>query len=283
MKTKLIKISLIGKTNAGKSTLLNSIVGEKISITNKKINTTQDSIIGIKNIKDTQIIFYDTPGLSNYKAKDILRKKFKSVIWNSIESVDFVLYIFDVLKYNFDNLYFDFQKIRESKKPIILVFNKVDLIDSKIILPYIKQLSELNFIDSFFNISAKYNKGVVQLLEYIATKAKNNKWLFNNNEISDKDDIFISNECTRNAILKYLHQEIPYNVNVVNLIFKVLKNKHIKIKQLILLNNIRHKAIILGKNGNTIKRIREKSQIEIQHILQSKVHLYLYVDIKNEK
>jgi len=199
VKTKLIKISLIGKTNAGKSTLLNSIVGEKISITNKKINTTQDSIIGIKNIKDTQIIFYDTPGLSNYKAKDILRKKFKSVIWNSIESVDFVLYIFDVLKYNFDNLYFDFQKIRESKKPIILVFNKVDLIDSKIILPYIKQLSELNFIDSFFNISAKYNKGVVQLLEYIATKAKNNKWLFNNNEISDKDDIFISNECTRNA------------------------------------------------------------------------------------
>jgi len=157
-------------------------------------------------------------------------------------------------------------------------FNKIDLIDNKILLPYIKSLNELKYIDSFFNISAKYNRGLNHLSKYLKSKSFNKKWIFNKDVVSNKNDIFISNECTRNAILKYLHQEIPYNLIVRNISIKILKNKHIKIKQSIDLKNLRYKSIILGKNGNNIKKIRESSQKEIAHIMKAKVHLYLQIN-----
>ena len=114
-------------------------------------------------------------------------------------------------------------------------------------------------------------------INYFISKSKNNKWKFKANEISNKSDIFISNECTRNALLKYLHKEIPYNISVKNHSFKTIKNNHIKIKQLIEINNPRYKSIILGKEGKTIKRIREYSQKEIENIFNSKIHLYLEI------
>ena len=283
MNKKLLTVALLGKTNAGKSTLINSLIGEKISIINKKINTTQESIIGIKNIDNTQIVFYDTPGSNFLKTTNLNQKHLKINIWQAINSVDIMIYLVDVIKYNFKTIKNDINKLLEVNQNIILVFNKTDLIENIKILPLINELKSFNIITAFFNISAKLDIGTKELLEFLLTKSYIGKWKYTNNEITDKDDIYITNECTRNAILDLLHKEIPYNVVIKNDLFKNLKNKHIKIKQLIQLNNIRHKAIILGKNGNTIKRIREKSQIEIQHILQSKVHLYLYVDIKNEK
>ena len=282
MQKKLIKIALVGKTNAGKSTLVNSMIGQNISIINKKINTTQDLIMGIINIDDTQIIFYDTPGSNFLKTKIISQKKLKSTIWEAIDNVDYILYIIDVLKYNFKTISLDLKKIYEVKKPIIIVFNKIDLISNDIILPYIKALNDLNIIESFFNVSAKYKKGLEKLSIFLQSRAHKNKWIFNNNVVSNKDDIFMANECTRNALLKYLHQEIPYNLNVRNILFKVLKNNDIKIKQSIEEKNLRYKPIIIGKNGETIKKIRESSQNEISNILQSKIHLYLQVNKLND-
>lgn len=282
MQKKLIKIALVGKTNAGKSTLVNSMIGQNISIINKKINTTQDLIMGIINIDETQIIFYDTPGSNFLKTKIISQKKLKSTIWEAIDNVDYILYIIDVLKYNFKTISSDLKKIYEAKKPIIIVFNKIDLISNDIILPYIKALNDLNIIESFFNVSAKYKKGLEKLSIFLQSRAHKNKWLFNNNVVSNKDDIFMANECTRNALLKYLHQEIPYNLNVRNILFKVLKNNDIKIKQSIEVKNLRYKPIVIGKNGKTIKKIRESSQNEISNILQSKIHLYLQVNKLND-
>ena len=114
------------------------------------------------------------------------------------------------------------------------------------------------------------------------SKAYLKKWIYDKDIISDKDDIFISNECTRNSILKFVHQEIPYNLNVCNELFKKLDNKNIKIKQSIKITNIRYKPILLGKKGVTIKRIREFSQKEITKILKSKIHLYIQVLISND-
>ena len=283
MKKKLIKVALVGKTNAGKSTLVNSFVGEKISIINKKINTTQDLILGILNIDTTQIIFYDTPGSNFLKTSNLLQKKNKTHIWSAIEQVNLILYIIDSSKYNYQDIESDINKISEVNKSIILVFNKIDLIENEKILFYINELKKFNFIESFFNISAKYNKGITNLSNYLRTKSITQEWLYKNDEITNKDDIFITNECTRNAILEFLHQEIPYNIKVRSLVFKYLKNHDLKIKQSIELQNERYKPIILGKKGNTIKRIRENSQNAIHKILNCKVHLYLQVNIKNDR
>ena len=283
MKKKLIKVALVGKTNAGKSTLVNSFVGEKISIINKKINTTQDLILGILNIDTTQIIFYDTPGSNFLKTSNLLQKKIKTHIWSAIDQVNLILYIIDSSKYNYQNIESDINKISEVNKSIILVFNKIDLLENEKILFYINELKKINYIESFFNISAKYNKVITNLSNYLRTKSITQEWLYKNDEITNKDDIFITNECTRNAILEFLHQEIPYNIKVRSLVFKYLKNHDLKIKQSIELQNERYKPIILGKKGNTIKRIRENSQNAIHKILNCKVHLYLQVNINNDR
>ena len=283
MTEKLIKVAIIGKTNAGKSTLINSFVGEKISIINKKINTTKESILGVKNIGALQIIFYDTPGSNFLKTTDLSQKNFKINIWQAIDTVDLVAYLIDVNKYNYEIIKADILKISEAKKNIVLIFNKIDLIDSKKILPYIDELKNLSELKDFFLISAKYNRGTDHFIEYLSSNSYKNNWIFTNNEITDKDDIYISSECTRNAVLEFTHQEVPYNIEIINTSFKFLKNNQLKIKQSIQLKNARYKPIIIGKDGQNIKKIREKSQVDIEKILNCKVHLYIQVIFLNEK
>ena len=280
---KLIKIALIGKTNAGKSTLINNIVGEKISIINKKINTTQESIIGIRNYKNIQIIIYDTPGINFLKVSKTFNQNLKVNLWASIDEADILIYMIDILRFNYKDILQDIKKLSEVKKPILILFNKIDLIDNNEILPKINLLKNIENITSFLSVSAKKNIGINEFLKFISTKSYSSNWIYENNEISNKDDIYITNECTRNAMLKFLHKEIPYNIKIKNTLFKYLKNNDLKIKQSIELDNKRYKSIILGKNGNTIKRIRECSQKDIKSIINNNIHLYLQVDTKNAK
>ena len=283
MTQKLIKVALVGKTNAGKSTLINSFVGEKISVINKKINTTQDMILGIVNISNTQLIFYDTPGFSLLKNSNFNQKKLNTNLWRAIEKADIILYIVDSFRFEIEHIKKDIKKISEAKKNTILVFNKIDLINNNDLLFFIKELNRSDIFDSFFNISAKFNNGVESLINYLLSKSIYHKWIYLSDEITNKDDIFITNECTRNAILNFVHQEIPYNVNVRNIYFKYLKNHDLKIKQSIELKNTRYKPIILGKKGELIKRIREFSQNEISKVFKCKIHLYIQIDIINDR
>ena len=153
----------------------------------------------------------------------------------------------------------------------------------KKILPKIDLLKDNKNIVSFLSVSAKKNLGINKFLKFISLKSYKSKWIYKDNEISNKDDIYITNECTRNAILRFLHKEIPYNIKIKNVLFKYLKNNDLKIKQSIELDNKRYKPIILGKNGNTIKRIREFSQKDIKSIINNNIHLYLQINIKNAK
>ena len=277
MKKKLLKISIVGKTNAGKSTLINGLIGETISITNKKINTTEDLILGILNINENQLIFYDTPGLNYLKNIDKKKNKLKHNLWKGLDETDVIFYLIDVKKYNFDEISNNFKKLQETNKKIIIIFNKNDLIDKKLILPKIKELDSKFKIDSFFSISAKKKLGLNKIKQYLIKISYNSDWYYQNNEISNKDDIFISNESTRNSILSLLHKEIPYNLKITNKIFKYLKNGDLKIKQNIEINNIRYKKIILGKNGEKIKEIRIKSQNYLSKLFNNKVHLYIQI------
>lgn len=275
MKKKILKISIVGKTNAGKSTLLNSLVGEVVSITNKKINTTEDMIIGLINIKNQQLIFYDTPGISNLKKIKSFNSNLKKNLWQGLNESDLIIYLIDIKKYNKYEIVSNILKLSETQKKIIIVFNKNDLIDKKTILPKIKELDTSIDIDSYFSISAKKKLGIDNLVKYLLKKTYKSEWLFKDKEITDKDDIFITNECTRNTLLSLLHKEIPYNIKVKNKVFKYLSNKDLKIKQEIKISNLRYKKIILGKKGEKIKEIRIKSQKFITKIMKTKVHLYI--------
>ena len=277
MQNKILKTAIVGKTNAGKSTLINNIIGEKISIQNKKINTTQDLIIGIKNIDKTQILFYDTPGSNFLKSLNIQSKNLKINLWSGIEDSDIVLYLVDSKTINLSFLFDQLEKIKEVKKKVILVFNKIDLIESKNLLPIIKKINDKYQSESFFNISAKNSIGVLDLLDYLLNFAYVSSWIYHEDEITNKDDKFILNELLRETLLTYLHKEIPYNLIINTSTYKVLKNNDIKIKQKIIINEKRYKKIILGKKGEMIKAIREDSQKKMSTILKAKVHLYLEI------
>ncbi|MBD1147927.1 GTPase Era [Pelagibacterales bacterium SAG-MED31] len=275
MKNKIIKISIVGRTNAGKSTLINQIVGEKISIQNKKINTTQETIIGVKNIKDTQFLFYDTPGSNFLKSLNSLSIKLKKNLWNGIDESDLILYMIDASLVNLNFVFDQLEKIKETKKKIIIAFNKTDLILNKKLLPIISKINQVFKIESFFTLSVKKNIGIYELLKEIDKYAYPSKWIYTENEITDKDDKFFLNELLRESMLTFLHKEIPYNINIITSNFKILKNSDIKIKQKIYFKEKRYKKIILGKKGSMIKKIREDCQNKITKFFSKKIHLYL--------
>ena len=275
MKTKKLRISLVGRTNAGKSTLINRIVGEKISIQNKKINTTQDTIIGIRNIKESQLLFYDTPGSNFLKNLDSQSKKLKKNLWNGIDESDLILYLIDSSSINTKFLFEQLEKINETKKKIIIVFNKTDLILNKKLLPIIIKISNQFKVESFFTISAKKNIGIDDILKFLKKYTYPGKWEYLNDEITNKDDKFFLSELLRETLLTYLHKEIPYNISIRTTNFKELSKSDIKIKQKILINEKRYKKIILGKKGSMIKKIREECQKKIKNVFKKNIHLYI--------
>ena len=277
MTSKILKIALVGRTNAGKSTLINRIVGEKISIQNKKINTTQVTVIGIKNIRETQLIFYDTPGSNFLKSLNAQSKNLKTNLWSGIDDSDIIFYLVDSKTANSKFLFEQINKLQEVKKKILIIFNKIDLISNKEILPLTSNLNKNFNIDSFFTISAKQNIGIENLLNYIDKFSYASNWVFKDDEITNKDDVFIVGELLRETMLTYLHKEIPYNVNIQTSNFKTLRNKDIKIKQKIIIKQPRYKKIILGKKGEMIKKIREDSQKKMRKIFNAKIHLYIEI------
>ena len=275
MKTKIIKVSIVGRTNAGKSTLINKIIGEKISIQNKKINTTQETIIGVKNVKQNQFLFYDTPGSNFLKNIDTQSKKLKRNLWNGIDDSDIILYLIDSSSINLKFLFDQLEKIKETKKKIIIVFNKTDLILNKKLLPLITKISNQFKVESFFTISAKKNIGVDDILKFLKKYTYASEWKYLNDEITNKDDKFFISELLRETLLTYLHKEIPYNISIRTTNFKELSKSDIKIKQKILINEKRYKKIILGNKGSMIKKIREECQKKIKNVFKKKIHLYI--------
>ena len=275
MQSKILKIAIVGKTNAGKSTLINKIVGEKISIQNKKINTTQDTIIGIRNIKESQLLFYDTPGSNFLKNLDSQSNKLKKNLWNGIDESDLILYLIDSSSINTKFLFEQLDKINETKKKIIVAFNKTDLILNKKLLPIITKISNQFKVESFFTISAKKNIGIEDMLKFLKTYTYPGKWKYLNDEITNKDDKFFLSELLRETLLTYLHKEIPYNIRIRTTNFKELSKSDIKVKQKILINEKRYKKIILGKKGSMIKKIREECQKKIKSVFKKNIHLYI--------
>ncbi|WP_425363325.1 GTPase Era [Candidatus Tisiphia endosymbiont of Hybos culiciformis] len=274
---KTISLCIIGKPNAGKSSLLNKLIGQKISIVTPKVQTTRSIITGIVTIKDTQLIILDTPGI--FEPKKQLEKAMVRCAWSSLHGVDLVLLIIDSTK-SIDQFTLQIlKKLQTLKINLILLLNKID--SSSEYLEEIENTLRVQFIDNYIlRISVLSGKNVNKLLNYIQSQAKESPWLYEEDDVTNLPMRFLAAEITREQLFLNLYQELPYNLTVQTEMWQENNDKSIKIHQVIVVSRDSYKTIILGKNGCKIKEIGSKARIEMQIAFDCKIHLFLFVKVR---
>ena len=282
-KEKILTVALAGAPNAGKSTLMNYLIKEKISIISPKVQTTRDLIRGIFIENNTQIIFIDTPGVFIPKKARLLERKIVKTAWSGIRDAELVCLIIDATESFSDKIKVILDQFKKDNINNILVLNKVDIIKKNKLLELTKKITDYypNF-NEVFMISAKTGEGVDKLKEFLLKQAKFGKWLFNEDEITDTPIKFLASEITREKLFLKLNQEIPYSVNVETEKWEEFQNGDIKIQQVIYVLKENQKSIILGKKGQLIKQIGIEVREELQKFLNKKVHLFLFVKTKSD-
>ena len=274
---KSLSVCIVGKPNAGKSTLLNYIIGEKISIVTPKVQTTRSIITGIITIDGIQLVLFDTPGIFEPKKK--LEKAMVRCAWSSLSSADMVVLIIDGSR-KIDDMMADIvHKISESGKPITFLLNKTDL-QSKHAVGNIGFLQKASPKARIFNISALKSKGVDDFLGYLKENASNSGWSYDEDDITNLPSRFLASEITREQLFLQLEQELPYNLTVESETWEEQQNGSVKINQAIVVARDTHKNMIIGKKGSKIKEIGTEARLNIEKLLGHKVHLFLFVKVR---
>ena len=276
-------VTIIGEVNVGKSSLLNILVKKDVSIITHKSNTTNKQIKGIKSYKNSQIIFIDTPGLYINKGKT--NRNFLSEIWSAVTEADFLCIVVDGNRTVSNVLYQLLEQINEKnfpKKRIILAINKIDLISKDKLLKKTQEINDKYEFDKIFMISALKNDGIDDLLNWFTKHLPQKKWSYPPHIISDQSFDQQLNEKTRQIILLRIHDEIPYSIEVSSdNIINVSKSK-LRIFQSIYVHNQRHRSILIGKKGETIKSISIGARKKIEKFTNKKIDLFLEVKIKKK-
>ncbi|MCC2646872.1 MAG: GTPase Era [Rickettsiaceae bacterium] len=278
MSKKFGQICIIGKPNAGKSTLLNTIIGQKISIVTPKVQTTRSSITGITTINDTQLVFIDTPGIFLPKKK--LEKAMVRAAWSSIIGSDFAAVIVDSTKYIDDDIKRIFSYLNEQKIQPIILLNKTDLASDEQISAVKTEVKSVTEPRIIFEISALKGTNCNELTDYLIANCPESEWLYAEDEVTNAPMRFLSSEITREQLFLNLSQELPYNLTVETEKWQDLQNNECIIHQVIYVARDSHKMIVLGHKGKMIKKISENSRKEIESALDIKAHLYLFVKVR---
>ena len=278
-KTKAGFVAVIGAPNAGKSTLVNHLVGFKVSIVTHKVQTTRTRIRGVCMHGASQIIFVDTPGIFEPKRK--LDRAMVDAAWLGADDADLIIFLYDVTRREVDS---DTSRIlsglKENNKEAILVLNKIDLVKSELLLPIIKRFQEENIFSDTFMVSAENGSGCEKLLEYLSVRIPDSPWLYPEDEVSDLPQRLLAAEITREQVLLKLHQELPYGATVETEEWTERDDGAIVINQIIYVKRPGHKKIALGRNGNMIKAIGKASRQELKVLLDRTVHLFLFVKVR---
>ena len=276
-RTKSGYVSIVGKTNAGKSTLLNNFLGQKIAITSRKPQTTRHRFLGIKTINQSQIIFVDTPGFHTGQ-KRALNLHMNKIAINSMKGVDIVLYVIDGLKWNDE----DQAKVESIPGDTIkiLIINKIDkLNDKNILLPFIEELNRQNSFDSIVPISALKNLGVDDLLRLIEENLPEGEHLYPKNQITNISEKFLASEIIREKCINRIGDELPYRISVAIENFNELENiTHIN--SVIYVEKESQKGMLIGQSGSMLKSIGTSSRKELENLLDTKVMLKTWVKVK---
>lgn len=268
-------ISVIGETNVGKSTMVNALVGEKVSIVSRKVQTTVFRILGIAISGDSQIILIDTPGFYKKHSAPNLEK----TAWDAFRESDLVLFVIDAAKRNLSVSEELLKKI-DVKKKVILILNKVDLIHKPKLLSLVNKLSKIRNFESVFMISSINGDGIEDLKTYLSQLIPVGEWLFDKDSITDMSLEQYVAEITREHVYHRIHQEVPYECSIETQSIQKIKNGEIRIYQTVFVSSKAHIGILVGKKGEKIKAIGSAAREELSELLDTKIHLFLDVKIK---
>ena len=271
-------IAIVGRPNVGKSTLLNNLVGQKVSITSRKAQTTRHRINGILTDQLSQFIFVDTPGFQ-MKHTNRLNSMMNSVVTQSLKEVDVVLFIIEALHFgDRDKLIL---KLLPNNKPVILVINKIDNVeDKKLLLPFLEEMAKCFAFDSMVPISAEKKVQLPNLLDSIRPHLPQGVPLYDEDDITDRNERFVAAELVREKLFRLMGDEIPYATSVVIEEFKIEGSLR-RIHASIIVEKANQKAIVIGKNGEKLKAIGTQARKEMEKLFGSKVFLQIWVKVKS--
>jgi GTP-binding protein Era len=271
-------VALIGAPNAGKSTLLNALVGSKVTIVSHKVQTTRALIRGIAIENKSQLIFVDTPGIFSPKRR--LDRAMVTTAWSGAHEADLVAVLIDARKGLDEEAEALMARLAEVKGSKILILNKIDLIPRDALLLLTKIGNEKAKFESTFMISALKGDGVADLKSWLAERMPLGPWLYPADQMSDAPMRQLAAEITREKLFERLHQELPYHSTVETEQWKELRGGDIRIEQTIYVERESQRKIVIGKGGQTLKAIGESARREIADITEQKVHLFLFVKVR---
>lgn len=279
--TKCGSVSLIGAPNAGKSTLVNQLVGTKVSIVTHKVQTTRSRVVGIAMHENSQIVLVDTPGIFHPKKR--LDKAMVAAAWREAHSSDVIALLMDAAhkkRSKEEELILKELAKRDTHQRVVLILNKIDLVPREKLLKIAKDFDDMGLFEDIYMVSALSGNGCDRLLSDFAKFIPDGAWMYDPDLVSDMPARLLSAEITREKLFQQLHQEIPYMCTVETENWENTEKGDVKISQIIYVTNARHKGMILGKQGQKIKKIGRDARLEIQDLLEQKVHLNLFVKVK---
>lgn len=271
-------VAVLGAPNAGKSTLVNLLVGAKVSIVSPKVQTTRSRVRGIVMIGTSQIILVDVPGI--FKPKRRLDRAMVATAWTESNDADVRLLLIDAQKGVDDNTAMIIDNLQKNNQKTVLVLNKIDLLEKEKLLPLIQQLKDIPIFTQTFLISAKTGENVKELSDYLAAHMPVGPYMFPEDHLSDLPNRLFAAEVTREKLYMHLQQELPYSLTVETTNWTQTAKGDIKIDQTIYVEREGQKAIIIGKNGSMLKKIGAAARYELTQLLGQKVHLFLFVKVR---
>lgn len=271
-------VALIGAPNAGKSTLLNQLVGAKVSIVTHKVQTTRALVRGIATHDNAQIVFVDTPGI--FKPKRRLDTAMVTTAWGGAKDADVILVLIDAERGIRGDADAILERLKDVRQPMALVLNKIDRVKPEALFALAQTANERVPFKRTFMVSALNGSGCKDLLSYLAEALPAGPWYYPEDQISDLPMRQLSAEITREKLYLRLHQELPYSSHVETERWEEKKDGSVRIEQVIYVERDSQKKIVLGHKGETIRAIGQSARMEIANILDQKVHLFLFVKVR---
>ena len=271
-------VALIGAPNAGKSTLLNALVGSKVTIVSHKVQTTRALIRGITLEGKSQLIFVDTPGI--FAPKRRLDRAMVTTAWSGAHEADLVGVLIDARKGLDEEAEALLGRLADVKPAKILILNKIDVVPRETLLSLTKTANDKAKFDSTFMISALTGDGVADLKNWLGERMPPSPWLYPPDQMSDAPLRQLAAEITREKLFERLHQELPYHSTVETESWKELRGGDIRVEQTIYVERESQRKIVIGKGGQTLKSIGESSRRELTELVEHKVHLFLFVKVR---